>query len=120
MASKRSMAVPMLRRTAPIAVVIMSFVVAGCVAESPEVVIDDPVLIEGRDIYVRNCASCHGPAGDGGVGRKISGGAVVDAFPAIEAQIELVRDGRNNMPAYGDRLTAEQIEAVVRYTREVL
>ena len=120
MASKRRMSVSVLNRTIPMALIAGMMLVAGCVAESPEVTIDDPVLVEGRTIYTRNCASCHSPSGDGGVGLKLSEGAVIDSFPTIEAQIELVRDGRNNMPAYGDRLTEEQIEAVVRYTREVL
>ncbi|MEM7273058.1 MAG: cytochrome c [Actinomycetota bacterium] len=106
------------RRAAPVAVI--SLALAACVAGPPEVTIDDPVLIEGRDIYARVCASCHGPAGDGGVGLKLSDGAAVAAFPDIEDQIALVAEGRNNMPAYGDRLTPEQQRAVVRYIREIL
>ena len=120
MASKRQMSVSAITRTILMTLLGAMLLVTGCVAESPEVTIDDPVLVEGRDIYTRNCASCHGPAGDGGVGLKLSEGAVIETFADIEAQIELVRDGRNNMPAYGDRLTEEQIDAVVRYTREVL
>jgi len=93
---------------------------AACAEEPPEVTIDDPVLVEGRDIYGRSCASCHGSAGGGGVGSKLSEGAVNGAYPDVADQIDLVNSGRNAMPAYSDLLTAEQIEAVVRYTREVL
>lgn len=98
----------------------MIVVLAACGDAPPEVLSDDPVLAEGRDIYARNCASCHSPTGAGGVGPRLNEGAVVAAYPDIAEQIALVASGRNNMPAFGDRLTAEQQEAVARYIREVL
>ena len=105
---------------ASVGVLVGSFALAACVAEPPEVTIDDPVLFEGRDVYARNCASCHGADGGGGIGLRLNEGLVVERFPNIEDQIQLVNEGRNNMPSYRDRLTEEQIDAVVRYTREVL
>lgn len=95
-------------------------VLGACAGSPPEVTSEDPVLVEGRDIYARNCASCHGTAGDGGVGGQLSGGEAAAKYPDIEDQIELVANGRDNMPAYAGRLSAEELEAVVRYTREVL
>ncbi len=94
---------------------------SACSTERPpEVSIDDPELVQGREVYARACASCHGASGGGGVGLKLSEGAVVEAFPDIEAQIALVAEGRNNMPAFGDRLSVEDQRAVARYTREAL
>ncbi len=101
-------------------VVALAAVVVGCVDPPPEVTSGDPILVEGREIYGRSCASCHGSAGEGGVGAKLDDGLVVGQFPEIGDQIDLVTDGKNNMPAFDDRLTPEEIEAVVRYTREVL
>lgn len=80
----------------------------------------DPVLAEGQKIYRSNCASCHGTKGGGGQGPKLAG--VVEAkYPNIDDHVAVVAHGRGGgMPAYQDRLTADQIEAVARYEREVL
>ena len=111
------------RLAMPVAVLVMiigSFGLAACVAYPPEVTLDDDQLVEGREVYARSCASCHGSAGDGGVGRKLSGGAVVEAYPNIKDQIDLIASGKGTMPSYTGRLTGQQMEAVARYTREVL
>lgn len=76
--------------------------------------------VDGAAIYGDNCASCHGGDGQGGIGPALAGGAVVDAFPDQADQIEVVTNGRGNMPDFGNDLTPEQIEAVVVYTREEL
>ncbi len=80
----------------------------------------DPTAAAGAAVYADNCASCHGGDGGGGVGPALGGGAMVATFPEPEAQIEVVTAGRDGMPAFGDRLTAEEIEAVTVYTREDL
>jgi cytochrome c oxidase subunit 2 len=93
--------------------------------DSPEVPEDaggtaDPVLVEGRDVYQARCASCHGASGGGGAGPALNDGRMVDAYPDVADQIDVIANGRGAMPAFGERLSAEEIEAVVRYTREVL
>lgn len=93
----------------------------GCSAAStPEVANGDPVLEQGRDIYIRQCASCHGAAGGGGRGTKINEGAVLAAFPEVADHVAVVRDGRGGMPAFSGRLTDDELDAVVRYSREIL
>jgi mono/diheme cytochrome c family protein len=79
----------------------------------------DPVLAEGQSIYNQNCASCHGANGGGGFGKKLAG-VVVTKYPNIADQEALIENGKGSMPAFGSKLTAEQITAVTRYTREVL
>lgn len=79
-----------------------------------------PGLREGREIYRSRCASCHGSGGGGGVGPALGDGRVVERYPDIADEIAIVRDGRGVMPAYEGVLTAEQLEAVVGYTREGL
>jgi cytochrome c oxidase subunit 2 len=74
----------------------------------------------GQSIYSDNCATCHGPDGEGGVGPELGGGAVAEAFPDIEDQIAVIRDGRNGMPAWEGDLTPDEIEAVATYEREEL
>lgn len=98
-----------------------ALVASGCsAATAPEVTVDDPVLEQGRDLYVRQCASCHGADGGGGRGTKLSDGAVLASLPDVADHIAVVREGRNAMPAFGGRLTDAELEAVVRYSREVL
>ena len=98
----------------------MLVLVACSVTQTPSVPSGDPVLEDGRAIYIRNCASCHGSAGDGGQGPKLSEGKMMVEFEEISEQIDLVADGQGGMPAFSGRLTDEEIEAVVRFTREVL
>jgi mono/diheme cytochrome c family protein len=76
--------------------------------------------VTGRAVYGASCASCHGADGGGGVGTRLSDGAMVEAFPDIDDQIDIVADGKDRMPAFVGRLSDDQIRAVVRYTREVL
>jgi len=71
----------------------------------------------GYDVYVANCARCHGQDGEGGVGPKLAGGAVVKAFPAQADQIRLVEDGEGTMPSFKGDLSPAEIREVVEYTR---
>lgn len=74
----------------------------------------------GATVYVDNCASCHGSTGTGGVGPALGGGAVVESMPDPADQVAVITDGRSGMPAFGGRLSAEEIQAVTDYTREDL
>ena len=80
----------------------------------------DPVLVAGRQVYVERCANCHGDDGGGGRGSRLSDGVTLARYPGIAEQIGVVADGVRAMPAFADVLTPEQIEAVTRFTREVL
>jgi mono/diheme cytochrome c family protein len=71
----------------------------------------------GYDVYLANCARCHGQDGQGGVGPKLAGGAVVRAFPDPADQIRLVEDGEGSMPSFKSTLSRAEIEDVVAYTR---
>ncbi len=42
----------------------------------------------GQGIYEDNCARCHGPDGEGGVGPQLGDGAVAENYPDIEDQID--------------------------------
>ncbi len=54
----------------------------------PPVVVEGPLGI-GAEQY-GGCASCHGAAGGGGVGRAFAGGEVLNTFPNIEDQLRFV------------------------------
>jgi outer membrane protein assembly factor BamB len=71
----------------------------------------------GEDVYAQSCASCHGGTGEGGSGPSLVG---VDDRLTHDEHLDVVRDGRGDMPGWEDDLTAEEIEAVVDYQRTVL
>ena len=107
------------------AVLAVGLVASSCAGAPPEVPLGsdglpDPVLSVGREIYGNRCSSCHGNSGGGGRGPKLSDGAVIEAYPEVLDQIERVTDGKGQMPSFLGQLSQAQIEAVVRYTREVL
>ena len=73
--------------------------------------------VDGAAVYAGRCASCHGGDGGGGSGPALADGRMVEAFPEVADQVAVVTDGRNGMPAFSSRLSAEEIEAVVEFTR---
>ncbi len=74
----------------------------------------------GYDVYLANCARCHGQDGQGGVGPKLAGGAVLNAFSNRADQIRLVEDGKGTMPSFKGDLSTAEIQEVVAYTRTQL
>jgi mono/diheme cytochrome c family protein len=96
-------------------------VLTNPIVSSPE------VLARGRLMYERQCAVCHGVAGDGG-------GSVVgpDRFPAAIAIngsatgarsdgyiYAVIRAGRGLMPSYGERVAYADRWAIVHYVRQL-
>ncbi len=71
--------------------------------------------------YKTNCASCHGQDGRGtSVGRSLHAADFHSAQVQQQSDAQLaavVAEGRGNMPAFGTRLSKDQIEALVKYIR---
>ena len=76
--------------------------------------------IDGAVLFGERCAGCHGGDGSGGIGPRLAGGRVVAVYPDAADEIAVVTNGRGGMPAFGERLSAQEIAAVVDYTRTVL
>lgn len=93
-------------------VALMSPVSAGAQSD-----VDDPALLEaGEAIFVEGCAGCHGADGAGtDFGRPLLG--IADQQPDRLVHIASVRDGKGGMPAFGDSLSDEEIDAAVAYVR---
>jgi mono/diheme cytochrome c family protein len=84
---------------------------------------------DAKQTYDKTCASCHGPGGkgDGAVGKMLKpppadfGTALKGSSDADIAKI--IKDGGKavgkapTMPAYGTKLTDEQIQALVQYVK---
>lgn len=93
---------------------------AACGSSGPPTP-SDPVLAQGQQIYAARCASCHGVGGGGGIAPALAG-RMTERFPDPADQVALIAGGISgtSMRAFGDVLSAEEIDAVVRYTRESL
>jgi mono/diheme cytochrome c family protein len=101
-------------------------------------------LAVGAEVFAQ-CSSCHGEAGQGGVGYPFVNGEVIKTFPDIEQQVAFVSSGsqvfdgqvygdpnreggphiglaRGNgaMPAFGTQLTAAELLGVVCHERYTL
>jgi len=113
------------RRLALVWALVLALVGVGC-SSAPEVPVGpdgepDPVLVLGRDVYESRCANCHGTNGQGGRGPQLNDGASVAAYPDPADMVAVVAIGLNAaMPAFGESLSPEEIDAVVAYVREVL
>jgi mono/diheme cytochrome c family protein len=78
----------------------------------------DPTLARGQQVYRQNCASCHGTKGDGGSGPRLAG-VVTGRYPNIDDQIAVIAEGRAGMPAFGERLSQDDMAAVAAYERSL-
>ena len=76
----------------------------------------------GQDIFKSQCALCHGADGSGDtqIGKTLQaadlGSADVQKL-SIADLTKIVHDGKNKMPSFKDKLTAQQIKDVIGYVR---
>lgn len=69
----------------------------------------------GREVFEGVCATCHGLAGQGDYGPKLAGSALVSDPKALE---QLLRNGKNKMPAVGGTWDPEVMQAATTYLKE--
>ena len=89
---------------------------AGQVTASASAVGADADLATGRAVYANACGACHGPSGEGGHG----GGPALVAATSRSTVMQVVSEGRNEMPAFGRLLSPEQIRDVSAHVVETL
>jgi cbb3-type cytochrome c oxidase subunit III len=87
-----------------------------------------PIVRRGRDIYQANCAACHGDQGQGNA--PAPGALPARDFRTPQAASELTRErmtlavlqGRPGtaMTGFGERLSREDIDAVIEYVRAAI
>jgi Cu/Ag efflux protein CusF len=82
--------------------------------------IGEVVQINGGEIYKTNCAECHAGTGEG----ASKGISLLKGHALKHSESEYVEQVTNGegkkMPAFKDKLSAEQIAAVVKFVREEL
>jgi mono/diheme cytochrome c family protein len=80
---------------------------------------------DGPSIFVQNCAPCHGKDGKARtpMARKLGVKDLTQSQisdPQIEQQIREGRkgaDGKQQMPSFGEKLSAEQLKLLIRYVK---
>ncbi len=71
----------------------------------------------GKEVFTSNCGGCHTLADAGTNGSQ---GPNLDEVGPSESKVQTqVTNGGGGMPAFGDRLSAEQIQAVAAYVSSV-
>jgi len=77
---------------------------------------------DGAALYKANCNTCHGPTGAG----DTPAGKMMKAKPLGSAEVQKLTDaeinatitnGKNKMPAFGKKLSADDVKALVTYVR---
>lgn len=78
---------------------------------------DDPAAVEeGREIFANNCSGCHGSDGTGSAtGRPLIGIASQEEDRSVH--IASVTNGKGGMPPYDEKLSEEEIDAVISFVR---
>jgi mono/diheme cytochrome c family protein len=98
----------------------------AALASAPTPPAPAPVLAEetGADLYTKNCAKCHGDDGKGETGMGKKAREKGEKWPDLSKESEprehvvaVIKEGVPNskMKAYGDKLTAAQIDLVTDF-----
>ncbi|TAF67559.1 MAG: cytochrome oxidase subunit III [Cytophagales bacterium] len=77
---------------------------------------DDASINSGKDLFVKNCATCHGQVGEGGTGPNLTdaywihGGTINDVFKTVKYGVP-----KQGMIAWQKKLTAKDMQNVSSY-----
>jgi cytochrome c oxidase subunit 2 len=69
----------------------------------------------GKEVFDGVCATCHGPLGQGDYGPTLVGNGVVADPKALE---QLLRNGKNKMPAVGSTWNQQTTDSATAYLKE--
>lgn len=97
-----------------LAVVVLWVAAMGATAQTPAT---DGRLID-NPLYQKDCAKCHGKTGEG---RHFGGPSLVSEKAAASSNEELrsiIANGKHHMPKFEGKLTAEEIDTLVRQIKQ--
>ncbi len=74
----------------------------------------------GAQVYADNCAACHGPQGEGGIGKPLQGSPFILEQPNAEL-LTFIQEGRPGtaMAGFKDSLSEQQIADVIAWLRDL-
>ena len=78
----------------------------------------------GKKVYGQKCTACHGPDGKGNAkmaaGLKVAIPPLAAAAAKPEAEVrKTVVEGKKPMPAYGQALSPDELDAVLAYVKDL-
>jgi cbb3-type cytochrome c oxidase subunit III len=78
---------------------------------------------KGQQIFQELCVGCHGPDGRAqtDMGKKVQAADLTSAVVQDQRDSQLlsvIRNGRGKMPAWSDKLSDDEIHAVLAYIRQ--
>jgi cytochrome c oxidase cbb3-type subunit 3 len=83
---------------------------------APAAAVDPEKLrAEAEKLYAANCAACHGAAGEGGIGPALKAPQYKYGKEPAAVQASIAKGQPGGMPAFGNQLTAAQVEALANY-----
>ncbi len=94
---------------------------------APESAMATPAVADGAKIYAEKCSVCHGAGGKG----DGPGGAALNPHPRDHTEgsymntrtddqlLEVIHNGKGNMPAWKTILSDEEIKAVLQHVRSL-
>jgi cytochrome c oxidase cbb3-type subunit III len=81
---------------------------------------NDAAKAEGQEVFQKNCLSCHGPAGGGGIGPNLTDGSWLHGGKPMQIYTT-VKDGfiKNGMPAWGGLIGEERVRVATAYVLSI-
>ena len=77
----------------------------------------DELMATGESVYNAQCLACHGPNGEGGVGKAIAGSAVALGNVGTHLDVGIKGVAGTAMQAFGGQLSDVEMAAVITYQR---
>jgi mono/diheme cytochrome c family protein len=68
----------------------------------------------GQQVFVKNCAICHGDNGKGGSAPRLAGNSL-----SLDQIQKKVTEGGSKMPSFKEQLTPSDIKAVAAYVKSL-
>jgi len=76
--------------------------------------------LSGKDLFISNCARCHGDTGEGGKGPNLTTEKKQAKWKeSDEKLVKKITNGGFGMPKFGKRLKPEEIKAIAAYVRSL-
>ncbi len=73
---------------------------------------------EAANLYLQNCAPCHGTERQGVVGPSLKAADLQARGRTDDYIRQTITNGRGGMPAWKDKLSSAQIEALIKFLRQ--
>lgn len=96
-------------------------------AASPAAAPSTDEFAHAREMYSKNCEACHGPKAEGGLAKvdnkqiKVPSLKAEHAMKHTDEQLtKMITNGEEAMPSFKNKLTAVEINLMVRYIRKVV